>query len=217
MTQNYQARLHYGMSFIGGFFGLYALYNRSEIFGSALTANMLSMLTGLIGHNLLGFAIRLGAVILYASAIVLAILLPKYTACNMQRISILCTLCAAVILGLLPAQMNPVIALYPVFFVMALQWNVFQGAYGYTSSCIFSSNNFRQFISGLTEYASTGDTQQRTKARFFGYTLLAYHAGAAICFILSTQLHTYSIWCCIPVLFVLFAAVCYHSQASHAM
>ena len=37
--------------------------------------------------------------------------------------------------------LDPVVALYPVFFAMSIQWSSFAGARGFYSSTIFSTNN----------------------------------------------------------------------------
>ena len=69
------------------------------------------------------------------------------------------------------------IYILPLFFVMPFQWSVFSGANGYNASTIFSSNNFRQFATSLTEYICTKDRKAFLKAKFYAKTLLSYYAG----------------------------------------
>lgn len=92
--------------------------------------------------------IRLGAAALYACAIALSILVPEYLGRDLQRFSIACTAAVSMLLGVLPAEMDPVLGLYPIFFVMALQWCAFKGCGKYVSSTIFSTNNYRQTTQG---------------------------------------------------------------------
>ena len=37
-----ERRLHLTVTFIGGFMGCYAIFNRSDVFGSAQTGNLIS-------------------------------------------------------------------------------------------------------------------------------------------------------------------------------
>lgn len=203
----YESHLHYLMSLIGGFLGAYALLNRGNVFGSAQTANLITITFQLIGHNFYELLIRIGALVIYGAAIVLAIIIPRYSKINMKLASILCTMLTVLLLGFLPADMNPIIALYPVFFVTAFQWSVFKGAQGYLSSPIFSTNNFKQMLSAFTEYCLSHEEAQKKKARFYGLTLLSFHIGVGISFISSLAFGVHSSFVCFIPLGAAFALI----------
>ena len=80
----------------------------------------------------------------------------------------------------MPTEMDLVLALYPIFLCMSFQWNSFPGACGYVSSSVFSTNNFRQVVLGLTDSRYHPDGDGKRKARFFAGTLAFYHTGVAI-------------------------------------
>ena len=166
--QRRERYLHNLMAVIGGFFGGYAILNRCDILGSAQTANLLSMTLKLLGGDLREVLIRLGAAALYACAIALSILVPEYLGWDLQRFSIACTAAVSMLLGVLPAEMDPVLGLYPIFFVMALQWCAFKGCGKYVSSTIFSTNNYRQTIQGVTRYCITKRREELEQAKLFG-------------------------------------------------
>ena len=65
MEKKYEAPIHYLMSFIGGFFGVYSILNFCDFFGNAQTANMIYLITNLLGHNFSSALIRLGGVAVY--------------------------------------------------------------------------------------------------------------------------------------------------------
>ena len=46
-----ERRLHLTVTFIGGFMGCYAIFNRSDIFGSAQTGNLISFVMDLVGRT----------------------------------------------------------------------------------------------------------------------------------------------------------------------
>ena len=91
-------------------------------------------------------------------------------------------LVAAVVLALLPPQLNTVIALYPVFFAMSFQWSSFAGARGFYSATIFSTNNTKQSSLALAEYLCDHDRAHLRKMWFYLATLGCFHVGASWAF-----------------------------------
>ena len=169
--------LHYNMCVVGGFFGAYALLMRGKTFGSAQTGNLIELVMSGLDGDILELFIRLGAVIVYGAALVAAFLLAKSFKGDVRRLCICIEGTGIVLVGLLPADMNPVIALYPVFFMTAFQWGVFSGAKGYNSATIFSTNNMKQMLLGWTEYVRTKDVKHKEKALFYTLTLAFFHGG----------------------------------------
>ena len=176
--------LHYTLAFIGGFLGVYAILTRSDFFGSAQTANLIFLVKSILGRNVYDAALRLGAMLIYMLAIGLTVWLPEHTHVDIRKMSVAVDVTAILILGFLPEKMNPILALYPIFFSMAFQWNSFKGARGYSSSTIFSTNNLRQFTVAATEVLFNHRKEQKDKALFFGGTLLSFHLGVAVSYLL---------------------------------
>ena len=206
----YEALTHYTMSVCGGFFGAYAILNRSEIFGSSQTANLISIVCGLIGTDFSQVIIRMGALFIYIASMILAVFLSKKTTWNLKYLSIGLNLLVAITIGFLPSSMNPVIALYPIFFITAFQWSVFKGSYGYVSSTIFSTNNLKQTVTSLTEYILSEDRKSEesqkllVKFRFFACTLAGFHIGVVLGYMGYRIMALHSSWLCIfPLLFAL--------------
>ena len=129
--------IHHSMAVTGGYLGVYALLCRSDFFGNALTSNLIYIVTGILGREPLDVLIRIGGVVLYVLGIASTVLLSKKYHRNLHPISLTINYIVVGILGFLPAEMNPVIGLYPIFFAMAFQWNSFPGAYGFAGSTIF--------------------------------------------------------------------------------
>jgi uncharacterized membrane protein YoaK (UPF0700 family) len=184
MTKNKQERaelyLHSMMCVIGGFLGMYAVLNRGDNLGSAQTANLLYLITAFFGHNAFELLLRLCGMLLYFSAIEIYVILLKKTSINLQRYSILIDMIGLIVLCFIPATVDPVLGILPIFFMMATQWSVFHGNAEYASSTIFSTNNFRQTALALGEYFCDKDKKQLAKARYFANSLLWYHMGALI-------------------------------------
>lgn len=175
--------IHYCMCAMGGFFGGYAILNRCEVFGSSQTANLINLVINLLGRNLPECFIHFGAAALYVAALALAVVLMKRTRLHMRYVSIFIDFAAILILCCLPADMDPMLGLYPIFFATAMQWSVFSGAQGFASASIFSTNNVKQTVSSFTAYLCDKEKEHLVKAKFYGGVLLAYHLGVVLAYI----------------------------------
>lgn len=193
----YRFLIHYTLSFIGGYLGLYAIVSRADLFGNAQTANLLGVVRDLIGRNFSDMLLRVGALLIYMAAVILTVWIPEHFSADLRFISIGIDICAVLLLGFLPARMSPVVALYPVFFAMPFQWCTFKAPGGYNSSTIFSTNNLRQFTTAVTQFLMKKDDAQRDKAKFYGMTLLSFHAGAALSLILYMYCGLSGVWVCL--------------------
>ena len=89
--------------------------------------------------------------VIFIGAIALSAVLAKNVRWNVKYLAVLFDFAAICVVGFLPAKMDPVKALYPIFFVTAFQWCVFKGANGYVSSTIFSTNNLKQTVLSAAE------------------------------------------------------------------
>lgn len=207
-VKKYETPLHYIMAFVGGFFGVYAILSFCNLFGNAQTANLIYFVTDLLGGDVKDAALRIGGMLLFMAAIVLTVYLPKHSRVNLQVMSVLLDAAAAVVVGLFPADIHPVLALYPFFFVTAFQWNSFRGAQGFASSTLFSTNNLKQFTMAATEVLLNGDRSHTAKAKFFGCTLLSFHAGVACSYAARVLIGPGSIWLALLPLGVSLYVVC---------
>ena len=180
-----EIKIHYVMSLVGGFLGAYALFNRFETFGSSETSNMIYLVMNILGRNPDEKFGRIIAVLIYMLGFVVTVVLPKYTKVNMHIFSIVCDALAIILVSFLPVNMDPVIALYPIFFVTAIQWNSFKSASGFVSATIFSTNNLRQTTTALTEYILERDKEKLKKFKFYAGVLLSFHTGVVISYLSS--------------------------------
>lgn len=183
----FEVKMHFLMAICGGFLGGYAIFSRMAVFGSAQTANLIELVHSILGNDILDVCLRLGALFIYVGAIIIAVYLEKRSKINLKYLCIALELLAVLIVGMIPNTVDPLLSLYPIFFVTAFQWCVFKGALGYVSSTIFSTNNIKQTVVSLTEYMLLDELEVKQeklkKARFFGGTLISFHIGVAIsCF-----------------------------------
>ncbi len=202
--------IHFLMALCGGFLGAYAIFNRMAVFANAQTANLIELIGDLVGRDFSEVLIRLGAFLIFSLGIVLSVCLERRLHRTLKYLVLFIELAAVFSVGFLPAGLHPIIAVYPIFFIAALQWCVFPGADGFTAANVFSTNNVKQTVASLTEYLieRRQNPQEAAgkakKARFFGGTLLSFHSGVVCGYIGSLFLGLKSIWLCmIPLLSVL--------------
>lgn len=171
---------HLAFAAVGGFFGGYAILSHAGIMGSAQTVNLLELVMDILRLDGGGVVIHLGALALYVLGTMLTVILPRKWGVDMHRLSPLLTAVCAVIVAFIPRHVNSVLALYPVFFAMSVQWSSFTGANGFYSSTIFSTNNTKQASLSLAEFLCDGDRTHLRKTVFYALTLLCFHIGAAV-------------------------------------
>lgn len=200
---------HHTMAMVGGFMGVYALLMRNETFGSSETSNLIYLVVDGLNGSFADFAVRLGGTLCYIAGIVFATLGPKYIKkMDFRFISVLVDLIACLILAQIPADTNPLLALYPMFFATAVQWLSYTQAAGFNSATIFSTNNLRQCFAGLTEYAYSREEKHLRRFLFFGGTLIFFHAGVIYCWFCLQLWGIKSIYACLlPLAVALWATV----------
>lgn len=181
ILEDHNAHIHYIVAFIGGFLGIFPVVNSVHFLGSAQTSNLIDIVLASLRADWSSLSLHAFGAFLYVLAVFLVTFLPKHTRLNIKLLALLVDAACAAVMWRFPLERNlPLtVYLYPTFFAMAFQWCAFKGAYGFTSSTIFSTNNLRQFVSSLTEVFFNGDKSFSLKAKFFGLTLLGFHLGVA--------------------------------------
>lgn len=111
-----ERRLHLNMTLIGGFMVGYGVINRHDILGSAQTGNMVSLAMDAVGHADEEWFFRIIALIIYVASVSLTVILShKISKMSQKRLSILIDGAVLLIIGFYPAEMNPFVALFPIF------------------------------------------------------------------------------------------------------
>jgi uncharacterized membrane protein YoaK (UPF0700 family) len=196
-----KALIHWAMSIVGGYIGAYALINKSEIFPSAMTSNMIYSVFYVLDWDLLDLAYRFMLLISYISGIAFVTIYQKRSKFNIHIFSIIIDAVMIVAVEFLPDGLNNFIFLYPVSFAMAIQWVTFKGVDKFDSATIFSTNNLRQAATAATEYFILKEQEKKDKLKFYLGTLFSFHLGVAALYIDSCILGYQSLWfCMLPLL-----------------
>lgn len=201
----YETKLHYIMSIVGGIFAIYAILQYANMLGSAQTSNMILSVRALLDGDFLSLVMRLGNLLIYAFGIVFTLLMAKYKPKAQKQISVFIDCLVIPILLLLPKNINPVIALYPIGLAMSVQWCSFREVGKNVSATTFSTNNFRQVVTSLFYYFSDGGKEYLSRAKFYLCTLLSFHTGVATTYFIWHYISKFAI--CIAFVPLLFAAV----------
>lgn len=199
-TKTLAVLIHFTAAICGGFFGAYAILTRVGNFGQAQTANLIEMAEALFAGDGLVALIRLGAALIFIFSIAAATIMDIKSSKDVRYIAICFDILAAISMGFIPETVNPVLALYPVFFAMAFQWCIFKDVSGYASATIFCSNNLKQTITSVTEslllpHDSLERKEKQRKAKYFGGTFLSFYIGVTAECAVWQILGVYSIWC----------------------
>lgn len=183
-SNRYEGLIHYGMSLVGGMLGVYSILCFSAFFGSAQTANLIYIVTSLLGGDWLQVLLRVGGALLFAAAIVLTVCLNKKHPTGMRLVSIGVDAAAVVVLSLLPGRRQPGFGDVSFVFCHGLSMELLFRGQGL---CLFQHLFYQQFPAVCFRcHRSAGVPQPaaKAKAKFFGCTLLSFHLGAAAGFLL---------------------------------
>lgn len=206
---SYGLPIHFLMAFCGGFFGSYAVFNRMSVFGNAQTANLIELIGAVLGHDFPDALLRLGAFLVFVSALVLSVPLERQLHRKAKYLTLAVEAAIATAISFFPEDMNPIASVYPIFFSAALQWSIFPGAEDFVAANVFSTNNIKQTFTSLTEYVLERKSnperarEKLKKAICFGGTLLSFHCGVISGFLGSRWLGIKSsLLCLIPLMIV---------------
>jgi len=191
IRKNCDLILHGLMCCVGGFLAGYAVLCRGNL-GSAQTMNLIDLVFAITGRKADEFLLRFLALFVYILGIYLVALLSKRTHINIQRYSILIDMAGALALAFIPEGVNPVAALLPMFFMLSTQWSVFHGMRGYNSATVFSTNNLRQAVLALNEYAFTKEKRHLGDALYYLGTLFWFYVNVALSYFLVRAFGTYA-------------------------
>lgn len=135
LSRNDHIDLYRHLSFcaVGGFFGCYAVLIHSGVMGNAQTVNLIELLLDALRGDLHAVLLHLGALVLYVLGTMLTVLLPHWWGWDMHYVSPVITAAAAVTVAFLPETLNVVVALYPIFFAMSIQWSSFGAPAAFTA------------------------------------------------------------------------------------
>ncbi len=197
-------QLHWLMSLVGGFLGSYAILLRDGNFGSAQTTNLIYLIFDMMRGDVIETILRMGAVVIYIATLLIATLVPIYFKSDFRRLCISIEIIGVVLVGFIPLEVNPLLAVYPIFAITALQWGTYSGASGYSSSTIFSTNNLKQTVISGAEYIRAGKDEEKKRFHFYAVTLFSYYLGAVLGFIAVVYKSSEGIWFCVlPLLLAL--------------
>lgn len=208
--------LHYIMSFIGGNFAIYSLLEHSNVFGSAETSNMILLVENILHFDLFHILIRLGSLLVYACGIAFSVWMSKYRKKDRKSVCLIVDAFSALALWLLPLDVNPIIALYPVAFSMSIQWCTFKGVNGNPSATTFSTGNFRQLVTNIFNFFDSGSDDAFCNIKFYLITMLSFHMGVAVIYIIWQYIpHESILFVLIPIT-VAFALEKYYEKKKEA-
>ena len=195
---------HHNMAIIGGFMGGYALLMRCDILANAQTMNLIQLVLAALGRNFTDVLFRIPVIIFYFAGGYLFVCISHLFEPYVRFVGLAIDAFVLLLLGFLPADCRPIVALYPIFFAMAYQWNAFSGSEGYVCSTIFSTNNIRQISLALGAYTFERDRRYLKKAAYFFQTILCFHLGVAIAWLLTGLYQTRGGW---PAILILLPAL----------
>lgn len=213
--KQYDFYRHLAFASVGGFFGSHAILAHGAL-ASAQTLNLIMMTLETANHMYQHTLICLGCLLIYIAGVASTVIIPHCFGFKMCYVSPVISAICAIISAYLPSDIPALVALYPTFFAMSVQWSSFQGTNGFTTATIFSTNNLKQLTLALTERMVNHDKKQKKKIITFASMLLAFHVGVFLSFCCFKNFGAKSVLFVIPmlVLAVIFTYAAEHQKES---
>lgn len=168
----------------GGFLGGYAVVARKGHFANAQTNNIVSLVSAIVGRDWKECSLRILALLVYSAAIVICSILTERKHISMEKYAFAVSALGVIGLAFIPENIDPFVAVLPIFFMASTQWSVFHGTDKYACATIFSTNNLRQCLTALVEYIYSHEDAKLEKCLFYFSSILFFTLGAAIAAIL---------------------------------
>ncbi|MEY8355985.1 YoaK family protein [Lachnospiraceae bacterium 54-53] len=176
IKKNEEEILHYIMTFMGGFMGLYALC-AFENYGSAQTGNLMNLVINLVDGNIRGTLIRVGAFVLFCTGIAVSWLLYRFFTLPMREISLLLDAVGLAISAFMPDNVDHYLRLYPLFVVTSFQWGTFNRVGKNASASLFITGNLKNCVHHWLRFLVDHEREALTGARIYTITILGFLAG----------------------------------------
>ena len=178
--RNHQAEImHYIMTFVGGFMGLYAICAHGS-YGSAQTGNLMQMLIDFSDGEMTAVAARVGAFLLFCGGIVVSWLLTEFCHLPMRELCIVVDAAALLFSAWIKEDVYPFFHVYPLFFATSFQWGTFSGVGKYASPSLFLTGNLKNCITRGLKYIFYRNEEDGTGFRIYTATIINYLAGGCL-------------------------------------
>lgn len=171
--------LHYLMTFMGGFMGLYAICAHGS-YGSAQTGNLMNLLIDISDGNGFSAAARIGAFLIFSSGIAAAWLMHEFCTLPMRELCIVVDAAALMLSARLPEEVFAFFRVYPIFFAASFQWGSFNHVGQYPSATLFLTGNLKNCVTRWLKYFFYRDAQDLTGARIYTLTIANYLLGGSL-------------------------------------
>lgn len=172
----------------GGICGGYGVVSCGHTFPLAQTGNIIGMWEVLAGGDWLTALFHFMMLVFFLIGMLATVLLPE----KLEKIGgkkltygltlLVETLCVAACL-FFPESLPGVLRVGPIFFLSALQYNIFKKCEGVATSTLFCTNNFRQLTISFWDWRKGGGQEASHRMLVYGMILLCYSVGVLIsCF-----------------------------------
>ena len=179
IRKNEEEILHYIMTFMGGFMGLYAIC-AFESYGSAQTGNLMNMVINLVEGDTKWVLIRAGALVLFCSGIAISWLVQRFFTLPMREICLVLDALGLAISASMPEGIDHFFHVYPLFIVTSIQWGTFNKVGKNASATLFITGNLKNCIHHWMRFIVDKERESLIGARIYTTTILSYLVGGYV-------------------------------------
>lgn len=180
ISEKTQRQTHLIICVADGFIAGFSVMQFAGRMATAITSNMVSSITNLIGAKFEALAVTASVVLAYVLGLLLPALYAGIFRKDRRRFSLIVSFIACVIAALLMQFKPGNLEYYLMFFMAALHYNSFTTIDGKHVATVFATNNTRQTINGYVDYIFKKDEGQKRHAWIYFRCLIHFLGGAGI-------------------------------------
>jgi uncharacterized membrane protein YoaK (UPF0700 family) len=172
-----------GLTFAGGFCGMYGVVFCGHVFACGQTGNLLALLNLNAGASPFEIFLRVCMILLFQAGISATVLLPDRlsgTKKSWRQLIVGMEAICILIAMLIPSDANYLLKVAPIFFAAAMQYNTFRECAGVPVATVFCANNLRQVSISFWAWRK-GDEKALHRLRIYLLLIAVYSVGAVCC------------------------------------
>ncbi|MDO4689874.1 MAG: YoaK family protein [Fusobacterium sp.] len=184
--------------FVGGYLGGFTFSLKGKLFVNAQTGNMILLSSGIGNFDSLVIKNTFILLLVYFIALMLAEYLSKKINEKKnyiwERFLLIFSLIVTLVLGFLPENIAFEVFLYPIAFIVAMQFATFEKAHGMGMATGFCTNHLKQTATNLVRYLRTKNKEKLIFSLSHLIMIISFISGASLAFYLSSVFFNRSIW-----------------------
>lgn len=198
--------------FSSGFLGGFTFWVRGKLFVNAQTGNLILLSTGIGTFDKVVIKNTMALLILYFLGVVTAEIfsqkLKEIKYLIWEKTLLIISIFSTLLIGFIPESYPYEFTLYPVAFIVAMQFATFEKAHGMGMATGFCTNHLKQTATNLVRFVRTKDSLKLKTSLSHFSMIVSFVLGTSLAVFLGEMMNEKIIWFITIVYIIIFIIFC---------